>query len=222
MRLSQLMISRLCHDLITPVGAVVSGFEVLNLAEPQERENLIHIIQQSAQTGSRRLAIYRAAFGYGSADVLSDAQRLSALVEDFIQSCKLTLTWEHALCQEDLVGEHDQLEWMRLFLNILILVCELAPFGGEVQIALIHQRGDLSASFTLKGNLVELRPDIVSGLKGYLSEDGYTPRNILAHLAYLRARELGASFDFNQQNREQFTFNLNGGRNLAFAPTTLF
>ncbi len=222
LRLSQLMISRLCHDLITPVGAVVSGFEVLDLAEPEERASLIQIIQQSAATASHRLSIYRAAFGYGSADVLRDVQKVTSLVESFTQSCKLTFHWDAQLSEGALTGEQDQLEWMRLFLNTLILVSEVAPFGGELRIALSAANGNLSASFALKGNLVELRPDVISGLKGYLAEDGYSPRNILAHLAFLRARELGATLDFHASNQEFFNLHLQGGRSLALAPITLF
>jgi histidine phosphotransferase ChpT len=60
---AQMLASRLCHDLITPISAVNTGLELLEDCSEDDRIQLMALSLQSAQTASRRLVFYRAAFG---------------------------------------------------------------------------------------------------------------------------------------------------------------
>jgi len=64
LELTALLCSRVCHDLISPVGAIVNGLEVLDdNPKPEDREFALDLIRKSAKTASARLQFCRLAFG---------------------------------------------------------------------------------------------------------------------------------------------------------------
>src|SRR6202043_3713780 len=78
--LAALLCSRVCHDLISPVGAIVNGLEVLDdNPKPEDREFALDLIRKSAKTASARLQFCRLAFGAaGSAGAQIDRVELAA------------------------------------------------------------------------------------------------------------------------------------------------
>ena len=82
LELAALLCSRVCHDLISPVGAIVNGLEVLDdNPKPEDRDFALDLIRKSAKTASARLQFCRLAFGAaGSAGAqidLGDAQTMA-------------------------------------------------------------------------------------------------------------------------------------------------
>src|ERR1700709_2565098 len=64
LELAALLCSRVCHDLISPVGAIVNGLEVLDdNPKPDDREFALDLIRKSAKTASARLQFCRLAVG---------------------------------------------------------------------------------------------------------------------------------------------------------------
>ena len=86
LELAALLCSRVCHDLISPVGAIVNGLEVLDdNPKPEDREFALDLIRKSAKTASARLQFCRLAFGAaGSAGAqidLGDAQTMAQALQ---------------------------------------------------------------------------------------------------------------------------------------------
>src|SRR6185437_6806303 len=65
MRVVELLNSRLCHELVSPVGAINNGVELLGEEDPDFVRDAIQLIGQSARKASQRLQFYR--FAYGTA-----------------------------------------------------------------------------------------------------------------------------------------------------------
>src|SRR5436189_5861309 len=64
LELAALLCSRVCHDLISPVGLIVNGLEVLDdNPKPEDRDFALDLIRKSAKTASARLQFCRLAFG---------------------------------------------------------------------------------------------------------------------------------------------------------------
>ena len=64
MDLAALLCSRVCHDLISPAGAIVNGLEVLEESKDEETKTFaLDLIKKSARTASARLQFCRLAFG---------------------------------------------------------------------------------------------------------------------------------------------------------------
>src|SRR5690242_1458021 len=111
--LAALLCSRVCHDLISPTGAIVNGLEVLEEGSDEEtKEFALDLIKKSAKTASARLQFCRIAFGAGgSAGAQIDLGDAEKMARGFIDD-KIKLTWNlpRALMPKDRV---------KLLLNML-------------------------------------------------------------------------------------------------------
>ena len=128
--LAALLCSRVCHDLISPTGAIVNGLEVLDEEESdQETKNFaLDLIRKSARTASARLQFCRLAFGAaGSAGAQIDLGDAHAMARAFIDDEKTKLAWnlERLLLPKNRV---------KLLLNMLIIATQAIPRGGMISV----------------------------------------------------------------------------------------
>ena len=126
--LAALLCSRVCHDLISPTGAIVNGLEVLeDKGNDQETKTFaLDLIKRSAKTASARLQFCRLAFGAaGSAGAqidLGDAQNMG---QAFIEDDKTKLIWN---LPRQLLPKNR----VKLLLNMLIIAGQTIPRGGTL------------------------------------------------------------------------------------------
>src|ERR1700692_4410157 len=127
--LAALLCSRVCHDLISPVGAIVNGLEVLEEAKDEETKTFaLDLIKKSAGTASAKLQFCRIAFGAaGSAGVqidLGDAETISrGVLED--EQTKVAWNLRRALLAKNRI---------KLLLNMLLIAGQAIPRGGKLTI----------------------------------------------------------------------------------------
>jgi histidine phosphotransferase ChpT len=127
--LAALLCSRVCHDLISPVGAVVNGLEVLAEAKDEETKTFaLDLIKKSAGTASAKLQFCRIAFGAaGSAGAQIDLGDAETIARGFLEDDKTKLAWNlpRALLAKNRV---------KLLLNMLLLAGQAIPRGGKLTI----------------------------------------------------------------------------------------
>src|SRR6201994_1948166 len=116
LELAALLCSRVCHDLISPVGAIVNGLEALDL------------IRKSAKTASARLQFCRLAFGAaGSAGAQIDLGDAQNMARGHIEDAKTTIAWNlpRLLLPKNRV---------KLLLNMLVIAQHTIPRGGTLTV----------------------------------------------------------------------------------------
>jgi histidine phosphotransferase ChpT len=125
--LAALLCSRVCHDLISPVGAIVNGLEVYEEDNDEETKTFaLELIKKSARTASARLQFCRLAFGAaGSAGAEIDLGDAENMARGFIEDDKVKLTWNlpRLLLPKNRV---------KLLLNMLIIAAQTIPRGGTL------------------------------------------------------------------------------------------
>ncbi len=127
--LAALLCSRVCHDLISPVGAIVNGLEVLEEDKDEETKTFaLDLIKKSAGQASAKLQFCRLAFGAaGSAGAqieLGDAEKAArGLIEDG----KTTIAWN---LPRELVPKNRA----KLLLNMLLVASGAIPRGGTLKV----------------------------------------------------------------------------------------
>ena len=127
--LAALLCSRVCHDLISPVGAIVNGLEVLDEDKDEETKTFaLDLIKKSAQQASAKLQFCRLAFGAaGSAGAqieLGDAEKVArGLIEDG----KTTIVW-------NMPREFVPKNRAKLLLNMLMVAVGTIPRGGTLAV----------------------------------------------------------------------------------------
>jgi histidine phosphotransferase ChpT len=140
--LAALLCSRVCHDVISPVGAIVNGLEVLeDEKDASMREFALDLIRKSARQASARLQFARLAFGAaGSAGASIDLGDAEQVAKGMFQDDKATLAWSapRALFPKNKV---------KLLLNLVVIATAAIPRGGAITVTV---EGDGEApTFTL-------------------------------------------------------------------------
>ena len=127
--LAALLCSRVCHDLISPSGAIVNGLEVLEESTDEETKSFaLDLIKKSARTASARLQFCRIAFGAaGSATAQIDLGDAENVARGFIEDDKIKLSWNlsSALLPKNRV---------KLLLNMILVAAHSIPRGGIVAV----------------------------------------------------------------------------------------
>jgi histidine phosphotransferase ChpT len=126
---SAFLVSRVCHDLVGPLGAVVNGLEVLeDERDAAMRADALKIVTSSATQALARLQFMRIAFGAaGSAGAELDLGEVGRLIAGLLEGGKVTLTWEppHVNWPKD---------WAKLLMNAALIATDCLPRGGAVRI----------------------------------------------------------------------------------------
>jgi histidine phosphotransferase ChpT len=141
-----LLCSRVCHDLISPVGAIVNGLEVLDdNPKPEDKDFALDLIRKSAKTASARLQFCRLAFGAaGSAGAQIDLGDAQAMAKGHIEDGKTTIGWNlpRLLLPKNRV---------KLLLNMLVIAQHTIPRGGVLTVDPIGEGETMSFRVTAKG-----------------------------------------------------------------------
>ncbi|MBY6005626.1 hypothetical protein KUV62_17005 [Salipiger bermudensis] len=125
-RIAGLVGSRLCHDLVSPVGAISNGLELIALSGSPGSDEMA-LIAQSCASASARINFFRVAFGAASAEQRIGAAEAGKLLTDYAGGSRLALLWQAP-------GDAERRDVQLAFLAALC--CETAlPLGGRVVIA---------------------------------------------------------------------------------------
>src|SRR3974390_1934409 len=129
LELAALLCSRVCHDLISPVGAIVNGLEVLDdNPKPEARDFALELTRKSAKTASARLQFCRLAFGAaGSAGAQIDLGDAQTMARGHLEDGKITITWN---LPRLLLPKNRA----KLLLNMLVIAQQTIPRGGFLTI----------------------------------------------------------------------------------------
>ena len=146
LELAALLCSRVCHDLISPVGAIVNGLEVLDdNPKPEDRDFALELIRKSARTASARLQFCRLAFGAaGSSGAQIDLGDALNMARGHIEDGKCTIAWNlpRLLLPKNRV---------KLLLNMMVIAQQTIPRGGTLTVDPIGEGETMGFRVTASG-----------------------------------------------------------------------
>ncbi len=183
--LAALLCSRVCHDVISPVGAIVNGLEVLDDEKDEDmRIFALDLIKRSANTASARLQFCRLAFGAaGSAGASIDTGDAEKVVRGLMEDDKTRIIWNvpRVLMPKNKV---------KLALNLCLIAQAAVPRGGEIHVTITGDEGT-TMQVQAKGPNAKLAhhvPDLVAGAP---ENGGVDAHGIQPFYTGLVARECG-------------------------------
>lgn len=164
--LTALVASRVCHDIISPVGALANGLEVLEEGQGEEMDAFaMDLIKKSAKAASAKLKFSRLAFGAsGSAGSGIDSGEAEEVSQLYMEAEKSTLTWNGT---RSIIPKNR----VKLLLNLLLLALNAVPRGGALSLD-IHGEGD-GATFSIRcaGEKARVPSELVELMNGTLEGD---------------------------------------------------
>jgi histidine phosphotransferase ChpT len=156
--LAALLCSRVCHDVISPVGAIANGLEMLddpNL-EDDMRKIANDMVRSSAKTATAKLKFCRIAYGAaGSAGSVIDLGEAGEAARAFVGEEKVKLDWQ-------LPRENRPKQEVKLVLNMLLLAIAGIPRGGTVTVS-PDGRGFLLRAVGERAKVPEAIGSVLSG-----------------------------------------------------------
>ena len=181
--LAALLCSRVCHDVISPVGAIANGLEILESEkDPDMRGFAMDLIKKSTGVASARLQFCRLAFGAaGSAGASIDTGDAESVARGLVADERTKLIWNatRALLPKNKV---------KLILNLVLIASQAVPRGGVITVSLDGDGPELSITVTATGPNVKLQSHTPHLLAGE-PENGIDAHGIQAFYAGLVARE---------------------------------
>jgi histidine phosphotransferase ChpT len=187
LELAALLCSRVCHDLISPVGAIVNGLEVLDdNPKPEDREFALDLIRKSARTASARLQFCRLAFGAaGSAGAQIDLGDAQNMARGHIEDGKTTIAWNlpRLLLPKNRV---------KLLLNMMVIAQQTIPRGGVLTVDPIGEGEALSFRVAASGLNARL-PQNIADLLGSAQLGAADAHSVQPYYTRLLAQSCGLS-----------------------------
>jgi len=157
--LAALLCSRVCHDLISPVGAIVNGLEVLEEDKDEETKVFaLDLIKKSAHQASAKLQFCRLAFGAaGSAGAQIDLGDAEKVARGLLADDKTAIAWN---LPRELLPKNR----VKLLLNMLLIAGGCIPRGGTLKVDPTNDgRGFRITACGLNARLAEVTPELMAG-----------------------------------------------------------
>jgi histidine phosphotransferase ChpT len=184
---ASLLVSRVCHDLVSPVGAVVNGLEVLEEeTDSTMRADALRLVAASAEQAAARLQFARIAFGAaGSAGAELDLTEVARVVAGLLRGGKVELVWRaHAVNWPK--------DWAKLVMNAALVAADCLPRGGKVVVEASNDSTAPRFQIVATGQVARLSAEAEKALMG---EPGglVDGRSIQPYLTYRLSRTLNAA-----------------------------
>lgn len=183
-RVIELLASRICHDLVSPVGAIRNGLELIEEMEDDEPAGggfageAIKLIEHSSGQADRRLRVFRLAYGLagreqkGFADTRATAQGL-------LEGGRTRLDWPAGVPNDQLAFKRGA---AKALLNVIILADEALTHGGTIAVAATGDEQSGRFTITATGRPGALKPEAEAALNGSAAPADLTPRTIHAYM----------------------------------------
>ena len=199
LRVLELVCSRICHDLVSPVGAINNGVELIReLSEDGAagkglEEEALALIAHSAEQGSRRLRLMRLSYGAAGADASWDD--VQSALQDFFEGSRVTIVWPQS--REGI--PIDTRGFGKLIVNAVLVASD--ALGQNGTIALELRNGSLAVVAT--GKSATLDAERAAALTGGKSSNDLDPRSIHAYVTAQFAAHYGVSMKMKQDGAER-------------------
>ncbi|MBV1700488.1 MAG: histidine phosphotransferase [Hyphomicrobiales bacterium] len=185
--LSALMCSKVCHDVISPVGAIINGLEVLdeNADDPEMRAFAMDLVKRSAETASAKLQFCRLAFGAaGSAGAMIDTGDAEKVTRGLIENEKTKLIWD---APRVLMAKNK----VKVLLNLCLIASAAIPRGGSITVQTSGDDPEISMNIEARGVNARLASHVLSLLDGKPENGTVDAHSVQAYYTGLVARDAG-------------------------------
>ncbi len=202
LRLVELLCSRLCHDLVSPIGAIHNGLELLEQNEPEMEKEILSLLSKSSAEASCRLRFFRVAFGQASGSMETlPLEEGKGLLDGLLKEGRVTLDWQVSEIASSVSVPKGI---VKLLLNMALIASEALPRGGALSVVSICHADKSIFEVTARGEDVVLKNEVVSALRSDLPYEKLTPRLAPAYFLALLVHRYGFSLAV-LQNSESVT-----------------
>ncbi|MAF47699.1 MAG: histidine phosphotransferase [Rhodospirillaceae bacterium] len=203
-RVTELLCSKICHDLISPVGAINNGIELLTDLTSGMQEDAVSLIGDSSRQVASRLAYFRHAFGGWGDGAAAEFGTIRRLVESHSNDNRMDLSWRQKPDDGDVVEKHAG----KILLNLVLLAGECARRSATLEIAFAAPLDNLKLEIKLTGDRCALHPETRTGFDQDLGAEDLTVRNVVAFYSGQIAQANRLVLKYSDESPDSIEFNV--------------
>ena len=192
---ASLLCSRLCHDLLSPVGALNNGIELLtDEHDPEMRARCLDLLGESARASANKLKFFRLAFGAagGFADEVDTREARVAIEGLFGGDGRIQLGW---MVDMPTMGKSA----LKVLLNLVLIAGDSLVRGGRLDIGAEKHGEGLDIVARAEGPRIVIDAELKRALAGDASEEAIAPRAAAAWLVHCLVEEAGGEVQISDQ-----------------------
>ncbi len=193
LRVAELLCSRLCHDLISPIGAVTNGIELIEEEGGRLAADALDLAGRSARQASRLLQFYRIAFGLGGGFTGARLGEIRDLADGLLSGSRHRLDWPGDP-EASLPGGLG-----KVILNMVLLATDCLPRGGRIAVAMQGSEGWTAAAVSAEGE-VRVSDELRAAMRESADPATLTARTVQAHFTALAAIRAGGELIVAEPN----------------------
>lgn len=196
MEFAALLVSRVCHDLVSPVGAVMNGLEILeDERDAGMRADAMRLVTSSAEQAAARLQFARIAFGAaGSAGAELDLTEVGRMVQGLLKGRKVEVDWAAA-------SLNWPKDWAKLLMNAALLAADSLPRGGKIRVETNADVATPGFRIRATGQGARVLEEVEKAVRGE-PNGAVDSRSIQPYLTHKLARSLNAGLTLLARDNE--------------------
>ncbi|MEO8722166.1 MAG: histidine phosphotransferase family protein [Sphingobium sp.] len=200
-----LLCSRLCHDLLSPVGAFNNGLELMaDETDPEMRARCMDLLAESARTSANKLKFFRLAFGSagGFGDAVPSHEARVAIEGMFAASGRVKLGW---LVGEEQLGKTAT----KVLLNLALIAGDALVRGGQLDVGAERRDGLIEIVVRAQGQRIILDAELRAALTGQLVPAAVTSRSAAAWMVRTLIDQFGGEVMLSAEGEPALLFGAN-------------
>ncbi len=176
-RVMELIASRICHDLVSPVGAVSNGVELMQELGDDAGEEAMKLIADSALQASIRLKAFRLSYGAAGTDKNVGFKDIRDVFSDLLKSGRIQAEFEPDLGVKFSMPPRG---FFKVLLNLLVLAEECNHGEGKISVSALE--GNKGLKILVTGKNPGFREGAEAALRGETAADDLDPRSVHAYV----------------------------------------
>jgi len=200
----ELLASRICHDIISPVGAVNNGVELMEEMGPEGLEDGLELIGYSATQAAAKLAAFRMAYGAGGKDPNIKPEDVQKLFGNLIRAeGKISQAWDPfgKLGPEPLPAGY-----CKMLMCVLMLAMEALPKGGYISVRPGMGDDEGHSLIIAEGEGATIRDGVEDALNQRLDPEDLDPRLVHPYAISVLAESYGYNVAIKNQSEARIEF----------------
>lgn len=191
-RLASYLASKICHDLVSPVGAAQSAIDFMHDSESQDmRADAEELLESSTNKALARLQFLRYAFGsMGMSKGAAEMHEAKSIAEGYVGSHKGKIEWNISAFSLSFAQ-------VRVMMNMIMLGMACLSRDGLLKVTISEGDG-INIVVEASGLRARLAPNVRTALNHQEPEDGWDPMTIQPYFLTMIVEELGGRFNFRE------------------------
>lgn len=205
LRVVELLSSKLCHDLISPVSAINNGVELIEDIGDSVAVEAMKLIADSGAQASRRLRFFRLSYGRAGSEANLPVKEIQSVAQNYFAASKIKVTWDDQLDLNELTKRSGG---VKVLLNMLLIAEEILAYGGMITVLKPKTDGEAGCEILVAGRNAVMPESHSEALKAVTPVDDLSPRTIQSYVTGRFAEHFGFNISYLSSGDDQLTLTL--------------